>query len=327
MDLIFTEDKEIKTPTKTQIEFVLLCCCTCKRPKMLTETLKSINKLFLPTNKRVEVLICDNDENETGKKAIESLTTLLKLPIHYVVEKQRGICFARNKVLEEAIKLNASHILFFDDDEILSENCLMEHIFLYETNPYAFISSGPTKNKFIDNLPKHITKNFVFKQKTSKKTGLKRDYCACGNVFFPISIAKEYKLRFSSEYIFMGGEDGDFFKKASNLGFTIIWNNEAIIYEMISKSRGNIKWILNKCYYNGYAGTILKFKNSNKNKKSYIFKQIITFIANIVILPFSILFGLTLFFNILGICFKIKGKIDGTIKNSPLNFYQTITGE
>ena len=125
----------------------------------------------------------------------------------------------------------------------------------------------------------------------------------------------------------MGGEDGDFFKRAANLGFTIIWNNEAIIYEMVSKSRGNIKWILNKCYYNGYSGTILKFKNSTKKKISYIIKQIITLCLNSFILPFSIIGGLTLFFNILSICFRTKGKIDATIKNSPIEFYKNIYGE
>ena len=327
MELIYNNNEQKTTPIKPTIDFVLLCCCTCKRPKMVAETLKSINNLLLPSNKRVEVLICDNDENKTGRKVIEENSQSFKLPLHYVVEKQRGICFARNKILEEAIKLNASHILFFDDDEILSETCLMEHIFLYETNPSVFISSGPTKNKFIDKLPKYITKNIVFKQKTTKKTGLKRDYCACGNVFFPVSLIKNYKLRFSSEYIFMGGEDGDFFKKASNLGFTIIWNNEAIIYEMVSKSRGNINWILNKCYYNGYAGTILKFKNSTKKKKLYIAKQITTLLLNSIILPFSLLCGLTTFFNVLGIIFRTKGKIDAAIRNTPINFYKQISGE
>lgn len=327
MELIFSEDKQIQKPTKQPIDFVLLCCCTCKRPQMLGKCLNSINKLHLPKNKKVEILICDNDEQKTAESIVKEFSSYSKIPMHYVVETQRGICFARNKILDEAIKLKASHILFFDDDEILNITCLLEHIFLYETNTQAFISSGPTKNIFTEKLPKYITKNLVFKQKTSKRTGFKRDYCACGNVFFPTSIVKDFNLKFSSEYIFMGGEDGDFFKRASNLGFTIIWNNEAIIYEMVSKSRGNIKWILNKSYYNGYAGTILKFKNSNKTKTAYIIKQILTLLLNSIILPFSILLGLTTFFNVLSICFRTKGKIDAAIKNTPIEFYKNISGE
>ena len=166
---------------------------------MFTETLKSLSNLILPTNKKIEILICDNDVEKTAEKIVKEFSSKFKLPIHYVTEEKRGICFARNKILEEAINLNASHILFFDDDEVLSETCLMEHIFLYETNQNALISPGPTKNKFIDKLPNYITKNIVFKQKTSKKTGLKRDYCACGNVFFPTSLIKDYNQRFSSE--------------------------------------------------------------------------------------------------------------------------------
>ena len=46
----------------------------------------------------------------------------------------------------------------------------------------------------------------------------------------------------------MGGEDGDFFEKATNLGFTIVWKKEAIIYELVTSSRANLDYILAKSY-------------------------------------------------------------------------------
>lgn len=169
----------------------------------------------------------------------------------------------------------------------------------------------------------------VFKQRTSKKTGQIIDHCACGNVFFPVSLIKDYNLRFSNEYVFMGGEDGDFFKKASALGFTIVWNNKAIIYEMVSKSRGNINWILKKCYYNGYAGTMLKIKDEKDNIKKFFImsKQIGVLIINSIILLPSLFLGLTTFFNVLGTITRTKGKIDAIIKTKPIDFYRNISGE
>ena len=314
-------------PIKTDVSYVLICCCTCKRPKMLMEALKSINTLILPKDIKVEALICDNDAEATGEQTVKEFSQTSQIPIHYFVEKERGIASARNRVLTEALNLNASHILFFDDDELLEPNCLIEHIKLYQTNLEAYISSGPTPNKFIDKLPFYVTKHMVFKQRTTKKTGLKRDYCASGNVFFPLNLVKDYNIYFSLEYKFMGGEDGDFFGRASKNGFTIIWNNEAIIYEMVSKARGNVKWILNKCYYNGFAGATLKFKDYKKSKTVYLIKQIFNLILNGIILIPSILGGPLLFLNVLGVCFKTKGKIDATIKTTPLNFYQNISGE
>lgn len=314
---------------KTHVEFVCLACCTCKRPKMLKETLKSINDLIAPNDIRIEAVIIDNDNEASAKSTVEEFKSITNIPIHYKIEKERGISNARNRALEEVIKLGASHILFFDDDEILDKNCLTEHIKLYKNNPNAIISSGPTINKFIDKLPSYITKHMVFKQRTTKKTGLIREYCACGNVFFPVSLIKDYNLRFSNEYVFMGGEDGDFFKKASALGFTIVWNNEAIIYEMVSKSRGNINWILKKCYYNGYAGNMLKFKNEKNKIKKYLFilKQIIVIAINSIILIPALFFGLTAFFNILGTITRTKGKIDAIIETKPIDFYRNIYGE
>lgn len=314
---------------KIPIDFVCLTCCTCKRPKMLEKSLNSIKELIIPQNIRVEILVVDNDSEKSAEKTVEKIKQELNIPIHYKIEIERGISNARNKALEEVLELGASHILFFDDDEILDRNCLIEHINLYQNNKDTVISTGPTINKFIDKLPSYITKHLVFKQKTSKRTGQIIDHSACGNVFFPVSLIKDYNLRFSNEYVFMGGEDGDFFKKASALGFTIVWNNKAIIYEMVSKSRGNINWILKKCYYNGYAGTMLKIKNEKDNIKKFFImsRQICVLIINSIILIPSIIFGLTNFLNILGIIIRTKGKIDAIIKTKPIDFYRNIYGE
>ena len=197
---------------KIPIDFVCLTCCTCKRPKMLEKSLNSIKELIIPQNIRVEILVVDNDSEKSAEKTVEKIKQELNIPIHYKIEIERGISNARNKALEEVLELGASHILFFDDDEILDRNCLIEHINLYQNNKDTVISTGPTINKFIDKLPSYITKHLVFKQKTSKRTGQIIDHSACGNVFFPVSLIKDYNLRFSKEYTFMGGEDGDFYK-------------------------------------------------------------------------------------------------------------------
>ena len=322
-----TNNTDLKT--KQSVEFVCLACCTCKRPIMLEKSLASVSKLIIPQGIRIELVIIDNDEQESAKNTVEEIRKDIKIPLHYVVQKERGLSKARNTAIEEVIKLGATHILFFDDDEILDEKCLSEHIKLYQNSEKAIISTGPTTTIFIDELPNYITKNIVFKQKTSKKTGQVINHSACGNVFFPVSIVKEHNLRFSSEYVFMGGEDGDFFQKAFNLGYIILWNNDAIIYEMVSKSRGNLRWIFKKCYYNGYAGNLLKFKNEKSYLKKllFIFKHVLVICVNIVLLIPSLLFGLPTFFNLVGIIIRTKGKIDAIIKTKPIDFYRNISGE
>ena len=324
-----TENQKTVIVQKTDITYILIAVCTCLRPKMLKNALLSVNIAALPENIKTEVLVIDNDKEESAKVVVDELRESLKYQIHYFVEGNRGISNARNRALVESVKLGASHILFFDDDELLTQNVILEHIKMYKNTPDAHIISGPTISKFEDYYPTYIRKHMLFKQNTTKKTGLERDRCASGNVFFPVSITENYGLKFDSQYIYMGGEDGDFFNRAVKLGFKIVWCNEAIIEEVVPPARANIPYILKKCYYNGFAGTQEKFKN-NKNitqKFLYLIKTLFVLLTNLLILLPSFLFGFTGFFNTLGRATRTYGKLCATITTKSCDFYRKIYGE
>lgn len=309
---------------KPEISYILLACCTCKRPNMLRKSLESVKKLVLPESIKTELLVIDNDENFGAKNLIEEISSDFGIKINYFIEPERGISNARNKLLKEALNLGASHIAMFDDDEILDKNWLISHYNYYNQNPEAIIISGPTYNTFEKKYPKYIEKNHIFKSTTTKKTGLKREICASGNVFFPTTIMSEANIYFDTNYIFMGGEDGDFFSRAAKAGFTIVWNNEAINKELIGDERANLKWILNRHYYNGYSGVFMKC--AADSRLTNILKYFLVLVSNFVLVPFSIFFGLNAFFNMLGMTCKTKGKLDAAISRKPLNYYQNICG-
>jgi len=313
---------------KPKIEFILISCCTCQRPNMLKMALESARNLILPSNVRIELLIIDNDKWASGQKVVEELQQSFPVKMNYFVEEKRGISNARNKLLKEALNLGATHIALFDDDEILDSNWLISHYDYYNQNPEALIISGPTYNLFENLVPKYIEKNNIFKSSTTKKTGQIRHICASGNVFFPTTIMSEAGIYFDTGYVFMGGEDGDFFSKAAKAGFTIVWNNDAINKELIGDERANIKWILDRNYYNGYSGTYLKFKKKSSFLKKLFFmsKTTVVFLLDCLLVPVSLILGLPVFFNTLGITYKTKGKLDAIIQNKPLNYYENICG-
>jgi len=313
---------------KTEIKFVLISCCTCKRPNMLKKSLASIKSLILPENTRTELLIIDNDKEASAQSTIEKISKDFPIKINYFVEEQRGIANARNRLLKESLKLGASHIALFDDDEVVEPDWLLAHCELYNKNPDAIIVSGPTYNIFEKKYPDYIKKNNIFKSSTTKKTGLIRTICASGNVFFPTTLMSEAKIYFDTGHVFMGGEDGDFFSRASKAGFTIVWNNEAVNKELIGDERANIKWILDRSYYNGYSSVYLKFKDEKSLFKKLFFtaKILAVLVLNCLIVPLSLFFGLTSFFNALGITYKTLGKFNAVFKNKPVNYYQNICG-
>lgn len=314
---------------KPQINNIVLACCTYKRPRMLSLALESIKELNFPQNTEIQVLIIDNDVCNDLQDFLTKTRTYLPFSVHYVQEAKRGLAAVRNRLLSEAVRLGASHIAMFDDDEILDKNWLIEHINLYNTDEKAFISSGPTYTKFLQKSPAYIRKNNIFKTSTTKKTGTAKESCASGNVFFPVDIMTRSGILFDEKYNFMGGEDGDFFERASKSGYTIVWNADAINYEMVDESRANLKWILERCYFNGYKSSYLNSeKYAKKSKKqAYLYKLYLVLFLNSLILIPSIIFGLTLFFNVLGMGTKTYGKIDGLLKGERPDYYTESTGQ
>ena len=318
------EHNELKTaPT-----FVLLACCTFRRPKLFSYCLESLSKIKIPEGIKAEILVIDNDENGSARRTIEKFEDKIQIKINYFIESKRGLSNARNRLISEAVKLNATHILMFDDDIILPEHQLENYLKYYENNKESVILTAASYSKFTEKVPKYIEKNDLFKTSTTKKTGQKRKDCAAGNVFFPTTLMTKLGLKFSDEYVFMGGEDGKFFREASNRGATIVWCNEGHNFEINDTDKATLEWILKRSYYNGFSAAFLKTKDMPvPDRLSYAAKYNACFVFNCMIFPFSIIAGPTGFVNMLGFCAKSLGRLVGSTSSTPLNHYEIISGK
>lgn len=312
---------------KTKIKYVLLSLCTYKRPNMLEKCLDSVSKLNFPENIITELLIIDNDKEGSAKQTAEKYKSVLNIPVNYFIEEKRGLSNARNRLITEAVNLGATHTAMFDDDIILPENWLVNYVNYYNQNENAVIVTAASYAKFIKEPPEYILKNDLFKCHTTKKTGSVRKDAASGNVFFPLSIVTDLGLSFKSEYVLMGGEDGRFFGEASEKGAEIVWCNDCFNYELNGEDKINIRWIINRSYYNGYSAAQRKMKNKNIiTKILYSAKQFVCLLSNAIAVPFSLAFGMTSFVNMLGFTAKSAGRTAGALKNTPLNYYNKIYG-
>ncbi|MCR5262157.1 MAG: glycosyltransferase family 2 protein [Candidatus Gastranaerophilales bacterium] len=319
----------MKNSLKTDISFVVLSICTFKRPKIFSQCLETVAKLNLPQNVKVELLIIDNDSAGSAKETVENFKEQIKIPVNYFVEEKRGLSNARNRLITEAVNLGASHIAMFDDDILLPENWLVNYVNYYNENDNAVIITAASYAAFTEKPPKYIEKNDLFKCSTTKKTGSVRKDAASGNVFFPVSVITDLGLSFKSDYVFMGGEDGKFFEEASSKGAAIVWCNDCFNRELNGTDKINIGWIVKRSHYNGYsaAQNAIKRKQKFSDRIIYTVRQILSFIVNCLILPFSIILGFTAFVNMLGFVAKSLGRVQGAVKKVPLNYYETTYGD
>src|SRR5262249_38489257 len=105
-------------------ELLLVGVCTFMRPNMLSKFLRACARLKPVPPLQFELLIVDNDAAGSARATVEAARDSLTFPVHYVIEEERGIARARNRVLTEALRLNADYLAFVDDDEIMQPGWL-----------------------------------------------------------------------------------------------------------------------------------------------------------------------------------------------------------
>ena len=97
---------------------------THRRPDGLVRLLKSFAGLTVPEGVTCTVLIAENDDVPTVAGQLEALRALVPFDVHLTLETERGIPFARTRVLDMAIAGKFDFLTFVDDDQIVEQDWL-----------------------------------------------------------------------------------------------------------------------------------------------------------------------------------------------------------
>lgn len=276
---------------------VTINICTFKRPKMLKACLDSLIYQEIPPEWLIEILIVDNDVDESAKMLALSYQQQTKIPISYFCESQKGIPFARNRCCNESLSRDAGWLLFIDDDETADAYWLMSY---YEaTKKYqADVFTGPV------NYVHHKTKPLWFpKQEKPFKDGQIRTRAATNNVLVSKKVfeSEGYGLRFDTNMAFSGGSDTEIFMRLIFLGGKILFVTKATVSEVVLENRGNIKWLIKREYRTTnnlvYIKTNLYGYKATFKKVIFIcFKHLFHGILGFVFSPVALIKG-TVFFK------------------------------
>lgn len=93
---------------------VSVCICTRNRAGSLENTIDAVLKSKVPSDRPVELIIIDNDSDDSTKDVVAKFKNTA-FPMRYIVEKRLGLSAARNC----AVAASTSDVLMFTDDDVI----------------------------------------------------------------------------------------------------------------------------------------------------------------------------------------------------------------
>jgi glycosyltransferase involved in cell wall biosynthesis len=233
---------------KESVDAVRLAVCvnTYLRPDGLERFLRALARsTFANPAPRVEVVVVDNDAEESARGICEHARGWFPYEIHYAVEKRRGISQARNTALSVAMP-RADFVAITDDDSEPTPEWLAE--LLRAQKLYrADVVAGPSLPRFLEEPPAWIVEGHFF-EGPRRKTGTLVETAAAGNVLVRCDALERMDRYFDESLGLTGCEDTEFFRRMFRDGNTMVWSDDAVTYECFPPTRITLRWLLQRNY-------------------------------------------------------------------------------
>ena len=230
---------------------ITICICTFCRPQSLKRLLESLQHLAGPAEFIFEVVIVDNDAEETARNIAKSFQNRF-YSLKYCVQPQQNIAMARNLAVQESI---GEWIAFIDDDEVAHEDWLSTYWQMIAKIPCDGFF-GPVLPKLESASPPWMDKEIFFSRpRFATGTLLNAEHTRTGNAFVLRSKLKAY--RFNPNFGLTGGEDSELFTRMLKDGANFYWCDEAVVFEYIPPERLQLRWLLQRSFRGGNTYTIV----------------------------------------------------------------------
>ena len=259
---------------------ISVCVCTYQRPELLARLLCELNHQETGGAFTYSIVVADNDRFESAKAVVAEFTANSNLRVTYCTEPRQNIALARNKAVENA---TGDFLAFIDDDEFPARDWLLSlHTACLRYKVDGVV--GPVRRYFDEQPPQWILKG-KFYERPSYETGLLIDWTKgrTNNLLVKAQIIDEGTQPFRQE--FRTGEDQDFCRRMMEKGHVFIWNNEAIVYEVVPPKRWKRSFMVRRALLQGTASTL------HLTGSLPIAKSLVAIPLYIVMLPAALLGG------------------------------------
>ncbi|MBN2676182.1 MAG: glycosyltransferase [Alphaproteobacteria bacterium] len=299
---------------------IVISLPTHKRPYGLQEALESINKIHVPEDLSVSVLVVDNDPQGSAKKTIESLVKKYSFKIDYFIERERGLSAVRNRILKEVHVLKADYLAGIDDDEVVKKDWLV--LLWNGLKKYkAHVVGGPVISVLPKKSPQWMHYAEVFDPYAKRETGRIVNETGSGNYLLDLHFIRKHGLKFDERFNLIGGGDSEFFSRCFQKGAKIVWVKEALVTEPVPDSRVKLSWILKRYYRIGYGSVFIQ------KKKRFPFSSLVKIflypVFSLGIIGLCPKKGFKLFFRV----FYHIGKLSAYLGRKPYKEYKKTDGK
>lgn len=191
----------------------------------------------------VTLLVVDNDpESSARHKAVRALGESGR----YVHEATPGIAAARNRALREA---DTALLVFIDDDEVPVEGWLRLLVDEYVRSwPVAVV--GPVVSTY-EQTPEPWIEAGRFFTRRRLASGTRVDVAATNNLLLDLTWLRARGIEFDDEFGLSGGSDTLFSRQIVAAGGEMVWCDEAVVYDVVPRSRSTREWVLQRAYRSG----------------------------------------------------------------------------
>jgi succinoglycan biosynthesis protein ExoM len=229
---------------------IAVCICTYHRPAGLAALLAALDRQRLGglSDDGIEIVIVDNSVAGDASATWQAAGRTLRFAIRFTHEPRKGLAFARNAALAEALKPGITHVAFVDDDELPSPDWLRSLVDTLERRG-TDAAIGPVLPVF-ETPPPFWLPVMAFGDLRSHDQGLVDDGYTC-NAIVSRSAIDAMSLLFDARFNDTGGEDTMFFKRLQEGGGRIAWAESAVVFAPIPKHRMRAQWLWRRWYRTG----------------------------------------------------------------------------
>lgn len=242
---------------------VAVCICTLARRASLERCLHAIAAADTGSlGEEVRILVVDNGPDP----AIETFCRTLSLPglppLRYVAEPQRGISFARNRAVQEAVRQGADLVAFVDDDDTPSPSWLRELV-LAQRESGAEIVYGRWALPEAAVIPKHLDEVGFLRPKqfaSLNRFSVPRGAATC-NVLIARSLIERMAAAgpvFSPAFARCGGGDTEFFVRAHAAGAQHAIADGSCVIRAWDADRLTVRGVLRRSFRLGHSLTLIR---------------------------------------------------------------------